>query len=276
MHGDMFTASDAAIADYLLSNYPKSLLQNASEVAETLDINNATVTRFFMKLGYASAKEAIADFKEELEFIIDAPINRYGEQAPQPCGQGNEITELLQIEQENIASTLTGMDITTAQAVAALFAEKDRKIFIIGTRKEYSVAYYLYVQLLTLRENVFILREHSVSNFISCIDENSICVVMDFRRYAKINRKIAKYAKELGAKLIAISDSRFCATALIADHQFTVASKSTSMFDSYTAAVSLINALMLYTIAAHGGEFKNRLEKIELIYQEFDVFSSLK
>ncbi|MCC8194657.1 MAG: MurR/RpiR family transcriptional regulator [Deltaproteobacteria bacterium] len=276
MHGDMFTASDAVIADYLLSNYPKSLLQNASEVAEALEFNNATVTRFFMKLGYASAKEAMADFKAELEFIIDAPINRYGERPLSPDGHGAEIAELLQIEQENIATTLTGLDVAAMKEVARLFGEKDRKVFIVGTRKEYSIAYYLYIQLLTLRENVSILREHSISNFISGIDESSVCVVMDFRRYAKLNRQIATYAKNLGAKLVAISDSRFCGTALIADHQFTVASKSTTMFDSYTAAASLINALMLYTIAQNGEVFKERLTKIESIYKEFDVFSSMK
>ncbi len=273
MHGDVFTASDAAIADYLLNNYPKSLLQNASEVAELLNLNIATVTRFFLKLGYSSAKEAMNDFKEELEFIIDSPANRYGESHVPTGMQGEEIASHLQIEQENIAKTLTGIDLTALHAVVELLLDASRKIFIVGTMKEYSVAFYFYKQLFSLRGNIFFIREPHTANFMAAVDENSVCVVLDFRRYANMNKKIARYVKRVGAKVIAISDSRFCPTALLADYQFTVASKSLTIFDSYTAAMSLVNVIMVYIMKINGRDFKEQLRKLDSIYIEFDTFS---
>jgi DNA-binding MurR/RpiR family transcriptional regulator len=276
MHGDIFTASDAAIADHLLRNYPKSLMQNASEVAEALELNIATVTRFFMKLGYSSAKEALSDFKEELAFIIDSPVNRYGE-SKIPSGMlGEEIAGHLQVEQENIAKTLTGIDMATLHAAVDLILDTSRKIFIVGTMKEYSVALYLYKQLFSLRENVFLVREPFTANFMAVVDDHSVCVVLDFRRYANRNRMIAKHFKQVNAKVVAISDSRFCPTALLADHQFTVVSKSLTMFDSYTAAMSLVNLLMVYIMKSNGRGFKENLDRLDAIYVELDTFSMLK
>jgi DNA-binding MurR/RpiR family transcriptional regulator len=276
MHGDIFTASDTVIADYLLRNYPKSLLQNASEVAETLDLNIATVTRFFMKLGYSSAKEAMNDFREELAFIIDSPVNRYGESRISSSVQWEEIAGHLQIEQENIAKTLAGIDMATLHAVIELILDTGRKIFIVGTMKEYSVAFYLYKQLFSLRENIFLVGDPHTANLMAVVDKNSVCIVLDFRRYAHMNRMIAKYVKQVGAKVVAISDSRFCPTALLADHQFTVVSKSMTMFDSYTAAMSLVNLFMVYIMKSNGRDFKGNLDKLDAIYVELDTFSMLK
>jgi DNA-binding MurR/RpiR family transcriptional regulator len=127
-----------------------------------------------------------------------------------------------------------------------------------------------------LRENIFLVKEPHAANFMAVVDENSVCIVLDFRRYANMNRMIAKYVKQVGAKVVAISDSRFCPTALLADHQFTVVSKSMTMFDSYTAAMSLVNLFMVYIMKSNGRDFKGNLDRLDAIYVELDTFSMLK
>jgi DNA-binding MurR/RpiR family transcriptional regulator len=274
MHGDTFTASDTAIADYLLNNHPKSLLQNASEIAKILNLNIATVTRFFMKLGYSSAKEAMDDFKEELEFIIDSPMDRYGESPVSPVVQEEEVASHLRIEQENIAKTLAGVDMSALRAVAGLLLDPDSKIFIVGTVKEYSIAFYLFKHLSSLRDGIFLVREPNTLNLLTAIDDKSVCVVLDFRRYANMNKKITRYAKRMGAKVVTISDSGFCPTALLADYQFTVVSKSSNLFDSYTAAMSLVNLITAHIMNTSGHDFKKQLNRLEAIHDEFDTFGT--
>lgn len=273
-HGNNFTASDTLIADYLLNNYPKSLMQNASEVSEMVAVNVATVTRFFMKLGYSSAKEAMVDFKEELEFIIDGPTNRYGDTGATKGAYSEEVAKILELEQSNISGTLGNIDMTTLRSVLELLIDENRKIFIIGTMKEYSLAYYLYKQLLSSRRSVYIFRGPNIADFMCEVDSNSVCVVMDFRRYARPNIQVAKRAKAAGATVIAFTDSLFSPTALLADHQFIVATKSATMFDSYTAGMALINVIMMLLISFNGGNFKDRLETMEANYSAFNLFSS--
>jgi DNA-binding MurR/RpiR family transcriptional regulator len=274
MHGDTFTTSDTAIADYLLNNHPKSLLQNASEIAKILNLNIATVTRFFMKLGYSSAKEAMDDFREELEFIIDSPVDRYGESRLSSVAYEEEIASHLRIEQENIAKTLAGIDMTVLRNVAGLLLDFDRKIFIVGTAKEYSIAFYLFKHLSSLRGDTFLVREPNTVNLMTAIDDRSVCVVLDFRRYANMNKKIARYARQAGARIVAISDSGFCPTALLADYQFTVMSKSSNIFDSYTAAMSLVNLITAHIMNMNGHDFKKQLNKLEVVLDEFDTFGT--
>ena len=273
-HGDNFTASDAVIADYLLNHYPKSLLQNASEVAELLCLNVATVTRFFMKLGYSSAKEAMADFKEELEFIIDSPLDRYGATGTIHGEYCEEVVRLLRLEQENVATTLGNIDMDTLRETMGILVDENRKVFISATMKEYSIAYYLYKQLHSSRSGVYLFHGQNIADFMCEVDANAVCVVMDFRRYAALNVAVAKQAKRIGAKLIAVTDSRFCATALLADYQFTVATKSASMFDSYTAGMALVDVIMMSLANANGGRFKERLDRMEGVYTAFNMFGS--
>lgn len=272
--GDNFTASDTIIANYLLNNYPKSLMQNASEVSEIVELNVATVTRFFMKLGYSSAKEAMADFKEELEFILDGPVNRYGAIGTVKGAYSEEIAKILELEQSNISSTLGKIDMATLRSVVEVLIDENKKIFINGTMKEYSIAYYLYKQLLSSRSRVYIFRGPNIADFMCEVDSDSVCVVMEFRRYALPNIQVAKRAKTAGATVIAFTDSRFSPTALLADHQFIVATKSSTMFDSYTAGMALINVIMMSLINFNGGNFKDRLETMEANYSAFNLFGS--
>jgi DNA-binding MurR/RpiR family transcriptional regulator len=218
----------------------------------------------------------MSDFKEELEFIIDSPVNRYGEKSVPSDMQGEEIASHLQIEQENITKTLTGIDMVALRAVVDLILDANRKVFIVGTMKEFSVAFYLHKQLFSLRDNVFLVREPHTADFMAVVDDNSVCVVLDFRRYANMNHKIAKYVKQVGAKIIAITDSRFSPTALLANYQFTVVSKSMTMFDSYTAAVALVNLFMVYVMKPNRSDFKKKLDRLDEVYVEFDTFNRLK
>lgn len=274
-NGTKFTASDTVIANYLLEQYPRSLLQNASEVASALGLNITTVTRFFAKLGYTSSKEAFADFREELEFVVDAPIDRYNAIYGIPEIEEGELTSIIDIEHRNINDTVSSMNMDKLRKVAKTLGKQGRKVFIIGTMKEFAMAYYLYVQLFAVKEDVF-LYQSGLANFLVGMDKNSICVFFDFRRNTNQNKKIGEYAKKCEATIVSISDSKFSPTALLSDFQFTVAAKSMTMFDSYTAGMTFVNVLMALVVAEHGDAMKARYNKMEEIYKHFEIFVPFK
>lgn len=274
-NGKKFTASDTVIGNYLLQHYPRSLLQNASEVASALGLNITTVTRFFAKLGYKSSKEAFADFREELEFVVDAPIDRYNAIYGMSELEESEFNSIIEIEHKNINDTLLPINMDNLRKVAKALGKQGRKVFIIGTMKEFAMAYYLYVQLFAVKEEVF-LYQNSLANFLVGMDKNSICVFFDFRRNTNLNKKIVEYAKKCEATVVSVSDSKFSPTALLSDFQFTVAAKSTTMFDSYTAGLALIDVLMALVVDTHGDAMKTRYNKMEEIYKHFEIFIPFK
>ncbi len=275
-NGDKFTAAETAIAEYLIKNYPMALLQNASEVSTALSLNIATVTRFFTKLGYVGAKEAMADFREEVaEFIHSSPADRFNATPPPKENDDDPLAEILEQELANVSATFTNIDSKQLRDVAEKIGGRDKKIFIIGAMKERSIAYYLYMQLLAFKEEVHLHGNAHLTHFLLNIDKKSICIFFDFRRHASVNKQICEHAKKCGAAIVVISDTRFSATALLADYLFLIPSKGATIFDSYTGAIAFTNALMAFVVRAHGDIFKSRYHRLEEIYKEFNIFSSL-
>lgn len=276
-NNDKFTTADASIADYLQQNYPMALLQNASELAVTLGLNIATITRFFTKLGYTSAKEAMADFREEVaQFINSSPADRFNEVPPWENDEENMLGGILEQELANVSATISSINPESLRHVAEIIGNRGKKVFIVGAMKERSIAYYLYMQLLSFKEEVYLYGNAHLTNFLLHIDKDSICIFYDFRRHASVNKQICEYAKKCGATIIAISDTRFSATSLRSDHMFLIPCRGATIFDSYTGAIAFTNALMAFVVKAHGETFKSRYHRLEEIYQEFNVFSSFK
>lgn len=271
-NGNKFTASEASIAEYLMLNYPMALMQNASEIANELNLNVATITRFFAKLGYNSSKEALSDFKEEIEFAYSAPIDWYTEAHYSEDIEGNELSQIAAMEHANLDATMAGIDMHNLQELAHILGNPERKVFIIGTLKEYTMAYYLYVQLFSLKEEVFLYGHTHVADFMSCFDSKSICIFFDFRRNTNLNKKMCEYAKNKGAIIVSVSNTKISPTSLVSDYQFIVSTKSKTLFDSYSAAIAFLHILITQIIAEYEDILKERYSKIEEAYHHLDTF----
>lgn len=58
------TPSQRQVADYVLASYRQAVFLTASELAERLSMNEATVIRFAQRLGYSGYPDMIADLQE--------------------------------------------------------------------------------------------------------------------------------------------------------------------------------------------------------------------
>lgn len=104
------------------------------------------------------------------------------------------------------------------------------------------------------------------------IHENDIMIGISFPRYSKHTVKAFKYAKENGAKVIAITDSRTSPIAENADHLLLARSDMASFADSLVAPMSLINAL-LTAISMRKREYVfNNYNRLERIWEEYEVY----
>jgi DNA-binding MurR/RpiR family transcriptional regulator len=54
---------------------------------------------------------------------------------------------------------------------------------------------------------------------------------------------------------------------------FTATTRGSSAFDSYTAAISLTNALLAELVRTMGDAARRRCERMERVYSHFDVWS---
>ncbi len=273
---DRFTPSDYLIADYLLRAYPAGLLQNASEIAAKLNINVSTVTRFFPKIGYRNIKAATADFREDIQFLAKSPIDRFRNDDRKSPNRKDAFGKAMELDWSNIQQTFSTIDEETVSNFMDLVGDKSKAIYVLGTRKEFSLAYYFYYQIASFRDNAWLLNPGNLVDRLSRLRPDDLLVVFDFRRYSRIHAKASQYAKDIGGQMVVFADSPITPAAGLADCLFLITTTGLSAFDSYTAAVTLINALISLMIESYGKHFEAKYERLEELFKRFEVFGFQK
>jgi DNA-binding MurR/RpiR family transcriptional regulator len=270
------TASDRKIADYLLRSYPGGLLENASSIARALDVNVSTVSRFFPKIGYRSIRSAHRELKEGLDFLIASPLAR-GERRPLGAGNGRRcLQEVLHLDLRNLQEIFDGVSATDMRRLIRLLSDRRRAVYIFGARKHYTLAYYAFLQLSGIREDVFLTPtgNYFVADVLARLRPRDVVWLFDFRRYPRLGVKVAEYGAQVGAPLVLFTDSSLAPLVRFAELKFIVATRGASWFDSYTAGVSLVNAVLTEFIRSVGSSARERYAVRERLFRHFEIFTS--
>jgi len=273
---DKFTPSDHMIAGYLLRTYPAGFLQTASELAKELKINVSTVTRFFPKIGYQNIKEVTADLRQDILFLINSPLDRFDAFNQNPTNQNHVIKRLLELELSNIQRTFSTIDESVVKSFIDLIGDQSVAVYVLGVRKEFSLSFYFYYQLASLRDSVRLLQPTNLVDQLSRMKPDDLIIVFDFRRYSDVHTKAAQYIKNRGGHVIVFADSPISPAAYLADLLFLTKTEGLSAFDSYTAVIALINVIFVMVIETHSHLFKAKWERIEELYKRFGIFSFQK
>jgi DNA-binding MurR/RpiR family transcriptional regulator len=272
------TLSDRKIADYLLRRYPAGLLENASSIATALHINISTVSRFFPKIGYRSIRGAHRELREGLDFLIASPLRR-GQRQPRESADGQRLLqEVLRLDLRNLQETFEGVARADVRRLMQLLTDRRRAVYVFGARKHYSLAYYAFLQLAGIRENVFLIPTGNflMADLLARLRPRDVVWLFDFRRYPRLGGKVAEYCAEVGAPVALFTDSPLAPLARFAEVKFIVATRGVTWFDSYTAGVSLVNGLLAEYIRLAGESARDRYAVQERLFHHFEIFSGVE
>lgn len=264
-----YTSLERAIAHFLLNNRDIIAFENASSIANRLEISSVTVGRFCKKLGFKHFK----DLKTHLR-----------NKGNLPWLAGNEFQDFLKdfSDKEKRKKTFE-LEIELLYAVyersnTKLWAQaieiiaNSKKVKIIGFQTERGIAAFLAHQLQYVRKGIELI-DGAAGNYCEILaDENEdVClIIIDTRRYSNNSKKLAQFAKENQIKTIIISDS-YCDWAMQYTQYVLNADSDGALFwHSSVAMVGLINLLVNDVVGASGGrDVEKRLETISKLYDEF-------
>lgn len=274
-HAPKFTPSDKKIADYLLRSYPRCLLDNASDIANELQLTVSTVTRFFPKVGYKSIRDARANFRQHLDFIINSPLDRYRQRHTATRPSDSLTHKTLEADLSNVQGTFNNLRSDDLLGFVKLLTDQSTSVYVMGARKSFALAFYFYIQLSALRGGVFLMRtEHSLTvDALTEVRPGDKLVLFDFRRYPRILAQTAQMFAQQGGEVVLFTDSPMTQTGKIAKSVFLIKTLGASAFDSYTAGFTLINAIVAEFIGISGDVVSERYEKIEQLYEHFNFWS---
>ena len=267
-----FSESQRLIAEYLLNHSDKAAFFTAANLGKVVGISESTVVRFANFLGY----DGYPALQRDLQNIIKnklTTVNRLKKSIRSVNGGENILYEVLRNDMENIHKTMNNISLESFNKFVEEIL-KANSIYIVGLRTAASLAYFMGFTLHLLLKNVTTMT-FGVSDLFERLinlNEKDLLIGISFPRYTLQTVEIMEYAKKKGAKTAAITDSVMSPLAQLADISIFAPSNLNSFIDSFTAPLSLVNALVTAVGISKRGETLGSLAELEEIWKKYNVF----
>ncbi len=269
---DGFSKGQRQIARFLLAHYDKAAYMTAAKLGSEVSVSESTVVRFVMELGYAGYPE----FQRALQDLIRTKLTSFQrmEVTNHLIGEGDVLEKVLMSDVDKIKRTLEGIDRENFNnAVEAIV--KAKTIYIIGVRSSYTLASFLNYNLRMIFDNVRLIETTSGGELfeqILNIKEGDVMIAISFPRYSKRVIHAVAFARKAGAHVVSLTDSYESPIAGEDNHVLMAQSDMASFVDSLVPPMSILNALVVAVSRAREEEVSERLRKLEVIWDEYDVY----
>ena len=267
-----FSKGQRLIARYIAEHYDKAAFMTASRLGATVGVSESTVVRFATELGYDGYPHLQKTLQEMIRNRLTA-VQRM-EVTNDRMGNRDVLQTVLSADVEKIRMTLDEIDRDAFQgAVDALTGA--RRIYILGVRSSSALSNFLGFYFNLLFENVTLVRTNSASEIfeqVLRIGPGDVLFGVSFPRYSKRTLSAMQYARDRGARVIALTDSHLSPLARVADHLLIARSDMASFVDSLVAPLSVVNALIVAVGMSRREEIEQTFNKLERIWAEYDVY----
>lgn len=271
-----FSKGQKLIAQYILAHYDKAAFMTAAKLGMTVGVSESTVVRFASELrfeGYPQLQRAL----QELIRNRLTSVQRM-EVTSDQLGEGNILHKVLNLDIEKIRRTMEKASVEDfEQAVDTIVNAKN--IYILGVRSASALSGFMSFYFNQIFESVRLVNTTSTSEMfeqIMRIKEGDVFIGITFPRYSKRTVNAANFAKQNGAKVIAITDSNISPIAETADHLLLARSDMASFVDSLVAPLSVINALIVAVGIRKKDEISSTYERLEQIWDEYNVYEKIE
>ncbi|MCA0905410.1 SIS domain-containing protein [Ruegeria sp. HKCCD6228] len=270
---DDLTRSERQLASVLLQDYPMAGLQSITKLAAAAQVSTPTVIRMARKLGFDGFPDLQDALREEVAAQIKKPISKrdawvVDDEAEHPT------TRFAQAVWTNMRHTLERLDKEMFDAVARLLAETERHLYVVGGRITRSNADYLFNHMQIIRPNVTMLGNSANvwPQYLLDMDESSVLVIFDIRRYEAHLEKLAQVASGRGVTVVLFTDQWGSPIGKTANYSFHALVEAPSSWDS-TIALQLISETLIAEVQeARWEESKERIEELERFFSSTRIF----
>ena len=267
-----FSKGQKQIARFILEHYDKAAFMTASRLGVTVGVSESTVVRFATELGYDGYPHLQRALQEMIRNKLTS-VQRM-EVAGDRLGGRDVLQTVLHADMDMIRMTLDEIDRDAFQgAVDSLTGAK--RIYILGVRSSSALANFLGFYFNLLFENVTLVHTNSVSEIfeqVLRVGPGDVLFGISFPRYSKRTLSAMQYARDRGARVIALTDSQLSPLARVADHVLLARSDMASFVDSLVAPLSVVNALIVAVGMSRRDEIEHTFNKLERIWEEYDVY----
>lgn len=258
--------SERQIAELLL-DFPSHLAtHSATELATLSGTSKAAVTRLVQRLGYSSFAQARSEVRSAQQW--GSPLYLSGEGPTDAAERHNALETHMAADIEILRKTLEGLGQSALDEVVTTL-HKARRVVVIGHRNSALLAAYCRGQFGVLRGNVELapMPGETLAEGLYGLNAEDVLFAVGFRRRVPAFMAALEVARKAGTRIVLLTDPSGAAISRRADWTIPCHCRGASIFDSYVAAVSIIN-FIANQLAAHGGPgARERLRGIEALHE---------
>lgn len=265
---ETLTQSERKLATAILSDYPYAGLQSIQELARRAEVSAPSITRFTVKLGLTGYQEfqkrLIAELKEGTRSPVD--IFEAGKRI-----EGGYLHEFIERAITQMSRAPEAITDSQFQRVCRLLSDPKRDVYALGGRISDGIAMHLSFHLRQARPGVYHLRRDAETwpEYLLRMRPGDILFLVDFRRYEPELERLARQAKAMSnAQVILITDKWLSPISKSAAEVLAVPIETGTAWDSYTAALAVIEALVTRIAEDNWDETRRRIEAWDAIRHE--------
>lgn len=267
-----FSKGQRRIATYITESYDKAAFMTASRLGKAVGVSESTVVRFAVELGYdgyPSMQKAL----QEMVLNRLTSVQRIGI-ANDRLGKQDVLATVLQADADKLRQTNDSISREAFYtAVDAIL--NARRVYLLGVRSTGMLVNFLGYYLNYMFDNIHVVTSSSESEmFEKLLDINAedVVVAFSFPRYSASTINGVRYCRDIGAKIIGITNSNLSPLGQISDHVLVAKSDMVSMVDSLVAPLSVVNALIAALSSRREKELSKTFDTLERVWEEYNVY----
>lgn len=270
-HFSSMTAAQMKIANGILSEPTLCLFSSIEQAAKQFDVSTATLVRFAQMLGLHGYVQ-LQDMIREHYWQHHEPVVRLNSANKDQNSADVTFRSIYQRQMNLLESMYTpDMDEKLQQAVELLTGAE--QIYTIGYRGSFACSYYIGHHLNRILGNCEILENQArLSDYLLKMKAGDVIFIVSQPRYNKQMYQACAMAREMGVKIITISDSLTAPYMKISDVFFAVPVKSGDFHNSLMASMMLAEIIITSTANYDRDGTQKRLQRMEHYFKQMDFF----
>lgn len=256
---DSLTQSERKLATTLLSDYPYAGLISIQELAARSEVSAPSISRFVTKIGLTGYPDMQRKLVSEMREGQQSPVDLH---ATSERIEGGYLSGFLRRAATQMQSADEAVTEDQFARVCDLLNDRKRDVYAVGGRISDTIALILSFHLRQSRENVFhIPRDPDVwPEYLLRMKRGDVLFVVDFRRYQRNVVKLAEQARARRAKVILMTDKGLSPARRFASEVIAVPIDTGTVWDSYSTALAVTEAIVTRIAEETWGETSARIE----------------
>lgn len=269
-----FSKGQKRIADYILSNYDKAAFMTASKLGQITHVSESTVVRFASQLGY----DGYPAMQKALQELIRGKLTSIQRiQASNDQIKSEDIPgSVMQRDMETIRNAIEHLDRDEFDLVVDKLVHAKR-IYLLGVRSSSFLAGYLNFYFHLIFRNVTLVQSTAAGEIFEQmvrIGPGDVLLGISFPRYSKMAVNAVRFARDRGADVIAVTDSKMSPLYKMASASLLTRSDMISFVDSMAAPLSMLNALIVAVGQQKKEETANTFSELERVWSNYNIFGN--